>query len=88
MFVVMLDMMLGRFGRVMRSVHAMAGGRVGMMRCRLVIVTFIVFGGFAMMFRGFLVMIGGAVVMGTGGVFMRHCFFPYWPEPLVALIVT
>ena len=66
----------------MMGMMAMAGSRMGVMRCRLAVFFFIVLGGFAMMMRGLFVMFGGVVVMLAGGVFVRHGVTPcYWPRP-------
>jgi hypothetical protein len=68
----MLDVKLARFRRMMMRVRAVARGRVRVMRRDLVVVSFIMLRGFAMMARGFLVMIRGVMMMLAGRMFVRH----------------
>jgi len=70
---VRLHVMFRGFLSVMRRIHVMALGQVGMVRRRLVIA-------FLVMLRGFPVVVGRVVVMlgGLGVVmrsFLRHCDF-------------
>ena len=69
---VMMDVVLGRFHRMMAGMGAMAAGRMGMMGRGLVIFVFVMLGSFAVMARGLFVMVGSAVVMFRGRMFVRH----------------
>jgi hypothetical protein len=76
MVALMMDVMLARLGGVMAGMGAMAAGGVGVMGRRLMIVLFVMPGGFTVMTGGFFVTLGGAVMMVAGGVLVRHGFLP------------
>jgi hypothetical protein len=67
--------MTARLDVVMFGVAGMTVRGVGVMRRLLVIVGFVMLGGFAVMLRGMLVMLGGLVVMLDVGVF-AHVALP------------
>jgi hypothetical protein len=69
---VVVCVQLAHFHRMMRSVRAMSGRRVRMMRCRLGIVFFILLRSFAMMAGGVFVMLRGGVMVLADGMLVRH----------------
>lgn len=68
-----LDVVLGGFLGVMRSVHVMAVRHMGVMRGRLVIAFLVMASGFAVMVGRVLMVLGGLRMMM--GSFLRHSDF-------------
>ena len=72
----MLGMCLARLSSIVVGMMAVTRGGMSMMRSGIVVIIFIVFGGFAVVVCRLFVMFSCVVVMLTGWMFMRHGVLP------------